>query len=201
MPSRRCAASRAPSPRPPRPACRRFGRRRFRRRRDSPRLAFFVRLRLRDREDDELAVGRERGAVPRACLNSWPLRRLLTTSSPSSLCADVGIREPLPVVRQARALDRLPVVHDVVGERAFGATGRLRRQRPLQREQRGGEREGPCGCAADFSWEPPASRTDWGGRPPFWSRAARRRLPVRISSEQRLQRRRSGWRGWCGRWR
>ncbi len=106
-----------------------------------PGLALLVRLGLRDREDDELAVLRERRA--RAARAPELLAAAEVSRHELAVLAlrRQRVGKPPAVARQARALDRSPGVHHVVRNRARGRT-RLCRERPLNRERYADEQGG-----------------------------------------------------------
>src|SRR5262249_35304648 len=104
-------------------------------------LLFLFRFRLRDREDDEARVGRERRSRAARLLELLSAAQVAHDDLAVVALRRRGVGEPLPVVREARPLDRLPGVDDVVGERALGGNGGLRSQRPLKCGERAGDGE------------------------------------------------------------
>ncbi len=92
-------------------------------------LALFVGLGRDDREDDVLAVGRDDGRRPARVFQFLPASQVLDDELSVFALSRQGIREPLSIVRQPRALNRSPGFDDVVGERTLRR--RLRGERPL----------------------------------------------------------------------
>ena len=98
------------------------------------------------------ASGVKAGAVPRGVLEFLAGAQVADDELAVVTLRRRGVGEPLPVVRQPRALDRFPVVDDVVGQRAFPAARRLGRQRPLEREQRAGDDDDGAAARGLVAW-------------------------------------------------
>ena len=160
------------------------------------RFLLFVGLRLRDREDEEPGVRRKRGRGAARVLEFLAAAEVPDDELAVLALRGRGVRQPLSVVRQPRSLDRFPVVHDVVAEGPFRAGGRLRRQRPLEREQRAEKSEHRSGV------QPQTHEILLKAKP--GKRVARHSTPAvkaprgRISSAPPAADR-WGWPGWCGR--
>ena len=122
-------------PRPPAASWRRLACRRLRGLGACGRLGLrrFLCLRRRDREDQELAVGRERGTVAARMPQFFAALEIAHDEFTIIALRSDGIREPLAVGRQPGAPNRPPVIERVVCQRPFDR--RLRCQRPLNREQ------------------------------------------------------------------
>ena len=108
-------------------------------------LPLLVCLRLRDREDDELRVGRDLRVDAARVAILLPGLQIADDQLAVDTLRRRRIREPDAVARQRRALDRLPRVVDVIGQRPLaGLPPDVDRENRKDRDERRPAQERPA---------------------------------------------------------